>query len=138
MGGFKGFGGVWEFEVEVLWVVGLRSFKYFQVGYCPHPVTVYIRGPIKGDIYPYCDYYPTATEGGVAVPEFQASGFGGRGLYVLRGHWSRDLRGGSLREIEWSYEPIGGLPQIGVLSREIPNKGSFELILRSPSVETSM
>ena len=27
--------------------LGLRD----EVGYCPHPVTVYIRGPIKGYIY---------------------------------------------------------------------------------------
>ena len=29
----------------------------------PPPVTVYIRGPIKGYIYPYYNYYPTVTEG---------------------------------------------------------------------------
>ena len=34
------------------------------VGYCPHPVTVYIRGPIKGYIEPYYIHYPTITEGG--------------------------------------------------------------------------
>ena len=28
---------------------------------CPHPVTVYIRGPIKGYIYPYSNYYLTVT-----------------------------------------------------------------------------
>ena len=32
------------------------------VGYCPHPVTVYIRGPIKGYIT-ILSYYPTVTEG---------------------------------------------------------------------------
>ena len=42
----------------------LRSL-YF--GYCPHPVAVYIRGPIKGYIEPYYAYYPTVTEVG-AVP----------------------------------------------------------------------
>ena len=36
----------------------------FRVGYCPHPVTVYIRGPIKGYIQSYYNYYPTVTEGG--------------------------------------------------------------------------
>ena len=30
----------------------------------PPPVTVYIRGPIKGYIYPYYNYYPTVSEGG--------------------------------------------------------------------------
>ena len=29
--------------------------------YCPHPVTVYIRGPIKRCIYPYYIHYPTVT-----------------------------------------------------------------------------
>ena len=33
-------------------------------GYCPHPVTVDIRGPIKGYIYPCYTYYPTVSEGG--------------------------------------------------------------------------
>ena len=31
------------------------------IGYCPHPVTVYIRGPIKGYISPYYGYYPTVS-----------------------------------------------------------------------------
>ena len=30
----------------------------------PPPVTVYIRGPIKGYIYPSYNYYPTVTERG--------------------------------------------------------------------------
>ena len=38
-----------------------------KLGYCPHPVAVYILGPIKGYIEPYYNYYPTVTEGG-AVP----------------------------------------------------------------------
>ena len=33
-------------------------------GYCPHPVTVHIRGPIKSYIQTYYTYYPTVTEGG--------------------------------------------------------------------------
>ena len=35
----------------------------FVLGTAP-PVTVYIRGPIKGYIQPYCSYYPTVTEWG--------------------------------------------------------------------------
>ena len=31
--------------------LGLWVLNRFRVGYCPHPVTVYIRGPIKGYIY---------------------------------------------------------------------------------------
>ena len=30
--------------------LGLSYSKMISVGYCPHPVTVYIRGPIKGYI----------------------------------------------------------------------------------------
>ena len=40
----------------------------FSTGYCPHPVTVYSRSPIKGYIYiyiyPYYNHYPTVTEWG--------------------------------------------------------------------------
>ena len=49
------------------WGLGLgfrvSGFGFFglRVGYCPHPVTVDIRGPIKGYIYNTC---PTVTEGG--------------------------------------------------------------------------
>ena len=35
-----------------------------HLGYCLSPVTVYIKGPIKGYIYPYYYYYPTVTEWG--------------------------------------------------------------------------
>ena len=35
-----------------------------RLGYSPHSVTVYIRGPMKGYIYPYSTYYPTVAEGG--------------------------------------------------------------------------
>ena len=34
------------------------------LGYCPHPVTVYITGPIKGYIEPYYKYYAAVAEGG--------------------------------------------------------------------------
>ena len=37
---------------------------HLVLGTAPHPVTVYIRGPIKGYIYPCYTYYPTVTEGG--------------------------------------------------------------------------
>ena len=40
------------------------SSTILNFGYCPDPVTVYIRGPIKGYISPYYTYYPTVTEGG--------------------------------------------------------------------------
>ena len=49
-------------------MVGIDSVTLFAnhqlLGYSPHPVTVYIRGPIKGYIEPYYTYYPTVTEGG--------------------------------------------------------------------------
>ena len=41
--------------------------------YCPPPVTVYIRGPLKGYISPYYKYFPTVTEGG-QYPRFRAQG----------------------------------------------------------------
>ena len=44
-----------------------RKLCIIYLGYCPHPVTVYIRGPIKSYIQPYYSYYPAVTEGG-AVP----------------------------------------------------------------------
>ena len=38
----------------LLWVFRVLGFRVeglgFRVGYCPHPVTVYIRGPTKGYI----------------------------------------------------------------------------------------
>ena len=34
---------------------------HLHFGYCPQPVTVYIRGHINGHIKVYCQYYPTAT-----------------------------------------------------------------------------
>ena len=43
------------------------------------PVTVYIRGPIKGYISPYYIYYPTVTEGG-QYPRFGDQGLEFRGL----------------------------------------------------------
>ena len=43
----------------------------FSLGTAP-PVTVYIRGPIKGHILPYYDYYPTVSEGGGST---QGSGY---------------------------------------------------------------
>ena len=42
---------------------GSLQFRVVYVGYCRHPATVYIRGPIMGYIEPYCKYYPTVTEG---------------------------------------------------------------------------
>ena len=43
---------------------GLGAYCRVEVGYCPHPVTVYIRGPIKGYIELLHIDYPTVTEGG--------------------------------------------------------------------------
>ena len=37
---------------------------YVTLGYCLHPVTVYIRGRIKDYIEPYWNDYPTVAEGG--------------------------------------------------------------------------
>ena len=54
-------------------------------GYCPHPVTVYIRGPIKGYIYPYYNYCPTVTEGGGGSIQVW--------LLRVKGVWFRGLRG---------------------------------------------
>ena len=41
------------------------SPKPLDLGYCTPPVTVYMRGPTKGYIYPYYNYYPTITKGAV-------------------------------------------------------------------------
>ena len=46
------------------------------------PVTVYIRGPIKGYIKPYYNHYPSVTEGG----QYPRLGFrvrGDRAPYLL-------------------------------------------------------
>ena len=52
--------------LRMYWDNGENWKLLFRIhyGYCPHPVTVHIRGPIKGYIYPYYNYYPTVTEGG--------------------------------------------------------------------------
>ena len=42
-------------------VLPLTSLPH--LGYCPPP-----RGPIKGYIHPYYNYYPTVTEGGGEYP----------------------------------------------------------------------
>ena len=49
----------------------------FFIEYCPHPVTVYSRGPIKDYVHPYYIYYPTVTEGG-AVPKVYSKHVAGR------------------------------------------------------------
>ena len=53
---------VWGLGFRVLgfgfWVLG------FKVLVLPPPVTVYIRGPIKGYIQPFYIHYPAVTEGG--------------------------------------------------------------------------
>ena len=37
---------------------------YLKPWVLPPPVTVYVRGPIKGYMYPYYNHYPTVTGGG--------------------------------------------------------------------------
>ena len=37
------------------------------LGSCPHPLTVYNRGRIKGYIQVYYEYYPTVNEGGYGL-----------------------------------------------------------------------
>ena len=70
----------WSVGVSITWVQGselrvLASNRAYsvcslgvrfrvKVGYCPHPVTVYIKGTIKGYIEPYHEYYPTVTKWG--------------------------------------------------------------------------
>ena len=51
----------------VMWDTILGDDWGFPLGTAP-PVTVYIRGPIKGYISPYYTYYATVTERG-AVPK---------------------------------------------------------------------
>ena len=52
-----------------------------RLGTAPPPVAVYIRGPIKGYIYPDYSYYPIVTEEG-QYPRFRVQGFRVRGLGV--------------------------------------------------------
>ena len=47
------------------YVSGVRVEGFgFKFWYCPHPVTVYTRGHIKGYIKLYYTCYPTITEWG--------------------------------------------------------------------------
>ena len=79
-----------------------------RVGYCPYPVTVYVRGPIKGYISPYYSYYPAVTEWGqypslglsprndgrltFCVLGLQVLGFMGLGIWDVGFEGSRVLR----------------------------------------------
>ena len=75
-------------------VKGLRSKlspKELYFGYCPHPVTVYIRGPSKDYIYIYYNYYPTVTEGGQYLSYIHPErGWGGTGRIPSRVFFIRD------------------------------------------------
>ena len=60
------------FRVWVVWGLGFRVQGFRGLGFrvlgwvlpTHTPVTVYIRGLIKGYISPHENYYPTVTEGG--------------------------------------------------------------------------
>ena len=57
----------WDYRVQALVESssGPSGVPYvFEVGYCPHPVTVYIRGPIKGYIKSFYTSYQAVTEWG--------------------------------------------------------------------------
>ena len=61
--GLRAYGLVWGLGLSVCVCVAFW-YRGKGLGYRPHPVTVYIRGPIKGYIEPYYNYYPAVTEGG--------------------------------------------------------------------------
>ena len=50
------------FNVKLHLIRMLRAFA--SPGCCPHPVTVYIRGPIKGYTYPYYNIIQLLLRGG--------------------------------------------------------------------------
>ena len=70
-------------------------------GHCPHPVTVYIRGHVKGYIQVYYDHVPTVTEWGGSTQELYQ--FSCRVLRLLGFQgWARSRESGVLGFGPWS------------------------------------
>ena len=71
--------GVWIRGYICLSIRGAKP-KALNLGYCPHPVTVHIKGPIKGYIEPYHNFIAIIRlllRGGSIQPKpFKCSGFG--------------------------------------------------------------